>query len=293
MGRATGVSVEPVPRVSGMAEQLLTAADGLGPAPDPTVLALALGRPCQHQIRGAAVVDLVPKAKSGPRPHRAHGDAWAGAVASCEGAEGGGVSRDPPAWPLALLTAPSSRTRLQAPEPLPPRAAVVSRGCGWGAFRSQAFQLSGLPVPPGLGLHPPQNPGQVPAEKPISRGDTALPKPRESALKRWATPSGGIAGCGETPASLPSLPLHGDRSFHPRPHAPEKQGHERQAQERSRSSTRGRQLDVTRGPAAGSGVTSHRPMRGAPRQQRADRGAQSCARPGDAGQGPPGAQSSL
>ena len=71
-------------RVLGQSGWLLTAADGLGPAPDPVALALPLFRPCQHQVRGAAVADLVPKAKSGPCPHRAHRNARVRAVSSCE-----------------------------------------------------------------------------------------------------------------------------------------------------------------------------------------------------------------
>lgn len=175
-------------------------------------------------------------------------------------------------WPCSLPS--PSRARLRAPEPL---VALVSHGCGWGLQEGQTFQLSGLPVPPGTRAASTPEAGQVPAEKPIPRG-TLFFLSHGSQHQR-----GGQLQVVASLDVVECLPLHRDRSSHPRPHAPEKQGHERQAQERSRSSTRGRHLDVTRGPAAGSGVTSHRPVQGAPRQRRADRGAQSCARPGGAG----------
>lgn len=198
-------------RVSGRAGQLLTAADGLGPAPDPAVLALPLCRPRQHQIRGASVVDLVPKAKSGPRPHRAHGDAWVGAVAGCEGAEGDGVSRDPPAWPLALLTA------LSLPRPAPgPRAS-----CGPGLPWVWMGPSGGPDVPAQRPPSPTRDSGCIHSRSRAGasreahpQGDTVLPKPRESAPKRRAAPSGGITGCGGMPAPAqgPLIPPQTTRS---------------------------------------------------------------------------------
>lgn len=57
------------------------AADGFRPTPDPVVLALSLHRPRQHQIRGAAVPDLVPRAEARPCPHCTHRNARVWAVA--------------------------------------------------------------------------------------------------------------------------------------------------------------------------------------------------------------------
>lgn len=87
------------PAVSAGSELLLTAADGLRPTPDPVVLALALRRPCQHQIRGAAVSDLVPKAEARPGPHCTHGNARVGAVTGCEEQRKMEVNRDSPPQP--------------------------------------------------------------------------------------------------------------------------------------------------------------------------------------------------
>lgn len=258
------------PRVSGGAGQLLTAADGLGPAPGPTALALPLCRPCQHQIRGAAVADLVPKAKSGPRPHRAHGDAWAGAVAGCEGAEGDGVSRDPPARPgPAHCPLPPARPAPWSPvgvggASLGPMSPV---GVG-GAFRRPDVRAQRL--------RPPQN-RAAPAEKPLS--GRPLPKPREPALARWAIPS--VRRVWPPPAASPMsvtpLPLPPGRSLAPRPHAP---------RTRARSEARnahGAPLrpppGSARGPAPGAGTAWHRRRRD-PQPRRAACGARLAPRHG-------------
>lgn len=94
------------PGVSGGSEQLLTAADGLHPTPDPFILALSLHRPRQHQIRGAAVADLVAEAEARSRPHCTHGNARVGAVAGCEEQRKMEMSRDPPPQPLGAARTP-------------------------------------------------------------------------------------------------------------------------------------------------------------------------------------------
>lgn len=107
------------PAVSTGSELLLTAADGLCPTPDPVLLALALRRPCQHQIRGAAVSDLVPKAEARPSPHCTHRNARVGAVTGCEEQRKAEVSRDSgPGWPTLSQALPPLETLRASAGPL-------------------------------------------------------------------------------------------------------------------------------------------------------------------------------